>query len=364
MTAVAAVLVAVMLLTTGGAPLLYSGLGQVAWEDYGTRARTPLERRMEGVQRSLERVQGRRNALELRGLLAAELRRTTADPVAFTWTGDALVLDRALTARLDSVWTGLPSRHAEVRTAVIYESERGGWYDLATQLDSTGLCIVRRPERNDMAQVVQGIRSRAGACLFAEGFGVPGAGAAAWLKGASRTGIPWGTGWRGYDVRWPPDPEESAVPAWFGTSGDEIWELGSGWRYRPIGRSEMACLVGRPGQCAAAAGVGAEGWPGLGVTYGYIYQRLPSPGVPRDLLTALGPDKFAEVWRSADPIATSFARVTGSSMDGWLREWAFRYVPEPRRDNALSLTGWIGALLWLALLGLLTAERLKQRAVT
>ena len=123
-------------------------------------------------------------------------------------------------------------------------------------------------------------------------------------------------------------------------------------------------MVGRAGQCEVATGVGAAGWPGLGPTFGYINQRLPSPGIPRDLLNALGPDRFGQIWSSPDPIATSYQRVTGAPIDVWLRQWARRQTQEPPRDNGLSLLGWVGAFLWLGLFGLLTRERLRQRSVT
>ncbi|HVX87912.1 MAG TPA: hypothetical protein VG940_03210 [Gemmatimonadales bacterium] len=51
-------------------------------------------------------------------------------------------------------------------------------------------------------------------------------------------------------------------------------------------------------------------------------------------------------------------------MEGWLGEWARGYFGSIARDNGLSLLGWIGALLWLLLFGILTRERLRQRSVT
>jgi hypothetical protein len=110
--------------------------------------------------------------------------------------------------------------------------------------------------------------------------------------------------------------------------------------------------------------VTANGWPSTGIRWGYIDQRFPNALLPRDLLLATGAERFGGIWSSADPIATSYRSATGATLDVWLRDWAERYVGHVERDNALSLTGWVGALLWLSLLGLLTAARLKQRAVT
>lgn len=356
MTAVGAVLVAVLFLTTGGDPLLYMGYGELMW-DVG--APTPYQQRYNGLRASLEHVQRQREALELRILLADALRRTSADPVVFRRSGNTLSVDPTLTAELQPLWTALPHRRPEFRTVAVIELGQPAWRWGMAGIDSTELCIVDRMGTNWIKDFSRAIRSMAGECLFAESFGAPGAGMSKWMTGVRR-GLNWEHVGRIWGVPWIEDGERNAAPVWY-----EHWayDYTYGWRNRPVGQAEMACLVGRDAQCELATGVGPGGWPGWGPS-GYIQHNLPNAALPYDLMTALGPDRFGQIWTSADPIAISYQRVTGTSMGEWLGEWARRYAGPIERDNGLSLTGWVGTLLWLSLLGLLTAGRLKQRAVT
>lgn len=360
MTAVTAVLVAVLFLTTGGTPLLFIGYGEISW---GEGERTPLQRRIEGVQRSLDRVRWRREALELRALLDEALRHTSADPAVFRWTGNTLALDPGPTAELQPLWNALPVRRAEIRTVVIVQGDRPGWYNAGATIDSTGLCVIRPNDPGRRKELLRTIRRMGGECLFAERFGLPGTGTTEWLRGL-RSGLAWDHTRSNWSVLRDLNGNEISTPVWFAGRSGSLWRDGGGWRYRPTGRAEMSCLVGRAGQCEAATGVTAEGWPSTGMRWGYIDQRFPNALLPRDLLIAMGPDRFGRIWSSSEPIATSYRGVTGAPMDDWLGEWARRYAGPVERDNSLSLAGWVGALLWLALLGLLTRERLKQRTVT
>jgi hypothetical protein len=86
--------------------------------------------------------------------------------------------------------------------------------------------------------------------------------------------------------------------------------------------------------------------------------------LPHELFASVGGAKFGEIWTSDDPISVSYARVVGKPMDDWLMEWAQRRTGTIRRDNGLSLVGWLGALLWITLFALLLVERLKQRTVS
>lgn len=360
MTAVAAVLVAVLFLTTGGTPLLFMGFGAISWDD---GERTLLQRRLEGVQRSLDRVRRRREALALHTQLDEALRRTSADPVVLRWSSQSLVAEPGATADLQPLWNALPVRRAEIRTVVILPGDRPSWYNSGTTIDSTGLCVIRPNTPERPMDLLRDVRRTGGECLFAERFGRPGDGASAWTRGL-RGGIAWEhASGRWYDA-WNDMRENPATPAWFAAGSGNLYRDGGEWRYRAIGRAEMSCLVGRAGQCEVAAGVTAQGWPSADGRWGYMDQRFPDGLLPRDLLIATGPERFGQIWSSADPIASSYQRATGTALDDWLREWARRYLGRVERDNGLSLTGWIGACLWLSLLGLLTFERLKRRAVT
>jgi hypothetical protein len=360
MTAVAAVLVAVLFLTTGGTPLLYSGSGEISWDG---GALTPSRLRWNGVKRSLERVRAMRDRLETRALLDESLRRTAVDPVVFRRSGNRLVVDAALTSELQSLWMALPARRPEVRTAIVLELERPEAIYLDRAIDSTGLCVLRRFGKDAAKKLSREIGWEGGECLFAESFGLPDLGTRGWMRGL-RSGLSWehngGPRW----LRWGSSGEASTPPAWFARDRSDVWDTWGGWRYRPVGRAEMACRVGRADQCEVATGLGPDGWPTAGVPWGYDNRMLPVSGLPQDLLAALGPEKFGEIWSASDPIATSYAHVTGDRIDTWLMSWAERYAPRIEQDNGLALLGWVGALLWLSLLGLLTFERLKHRTVT
>lgn len=360
MTVVAAVLVAVMFLTTGGTPLLFIGYGQIAW---GGREETPLQRRIEGTEQALRKI--RRMLSEQRQALAlsAALAHTDADPIALRWAGERLVPDAGTTAELGAYWHTFPSRHPEIRTVVIVKGDRSGYWQPEVELDADGRCLVTRVREPSAGAVLRTLRASAGECFLAEQFGRPGAGFATWIR-TLISGPAWDLSSRGSGSRWGLTGEPVVSPAWF-ESGVRSWGSFYGdWRLRSVGRVEMACLVGRVGQCSAAAGVIEGGWPGIGPNLGYQYQRFPVAALPRDLLLNVGPGKFAEVWSAADPIAISYRRVTGASMDAWLGDWARSYLGPVERDNGLSLLGWIGALTWLSLLGLLATQRLKQRTVT
>ena len=152
--------------------------------------------------------------------------------------------------------------------------------------------------------------------------------------------------------------------AWFnGEGGSGVWR--SEYRWNPVTRSETACVVGRVEECEAAAGVGDASRPELERgRRGLGFNQFPNARMPRDLLQAVGPEKFAEIWTSDSTIAASYARVTGTPIDGWVMLWGRRFTGTILRDNELSLGGWLGALIWITLLSLLVTQRLKQRAAT
>lgn len=360
MTAVAAAVVAVLFLTTGGTPLLFIGYGQYSW---GEGEQTLLQRRYEGTERALRRTRRLLNE-HLRGAaLTAALARTDADPLALRWAGERLVPDTRITAELHTYWNTLPSRHPEIRTVVIVDDDRSSYWFPEVELGATGQCLVTKVGEPSSGTVLRSLRASAGECILAEQFGPPGPGSASWMR-LLNSGPSWDLSTRGSGMRWGVTGETQVVPAWF-ESGVRSWgSFYSDWRLRPVARVEMACLTGRVEVCPAAAGVIEGGWPGVGPNLGYQFQRFPVASLPHDLLQDLGPAKFAEVWNAADPIAASYSRATGRQMDEWVMRWARNWVGAVQRDNGLSLSGWVGTFLWLSLLGLLTLERLKQRTVT
>src|SRR5689334_3942370 len=141
MTVVAAAVVALLFLTTGGTPLLFIGHAPSSW---GEGEQTLLQRRIAGTERALRtarRLLGeRRRALALTAALA----RTDADPVALRWAGGRLVPDAGITAELEAYWRSLPVRHPEIRTAVVVEGGRNEWWPPEVELDTAGRCVVTR----------------------------------------------------------------------------------------------------------------------------------------------------------------------------------------------------------------------------
>lgn len=360
MTAVAAIVVALLCLTTGGTPLLFVGYGEFM-RDPGDQ---PLsQRRIRATERSLRTT--RRLMAERRrdAALATALAHTNADPLALRWAGDRLVPDAGVTAELAAYWRALPLRSPEVRTVAIVDQDKDSGWPPEVELSPDGRCVVTRVGGTRAGAVLSLLRASAGACILAEQFGLPGNGMATWTRTLLR-GPSWDLSARGWGGRAGLTGATEVRPAWFESGARDHGSFFGDWRLRSVGRVEMACLAGRVGLCAAAAGVVEGGWPGIGPGLGYQYQRFPVTGLPRDLLLELGPAKFAEVWRSADPVADAYARATGRSMDDWVLGWARRWVGTVERDNGLSLLGGVGALLWLALLALLTRERLKQRTAT
>ncbi|HTK56012.1 MAG TPA: hypothetical protein VL295_04265, partial [Gemmatimonadales bacterium] len=322
MTTVAAAVVAVLFLTTGGTPLLFVGYGQYSWGEEDSPLLIRQIRATEGALRTTRRLmaEDRRDAA-----VTAALARTDADPLALRWEGDRLVPDAVVTADLADYWQTLPTRRPEIRTVAILDEKRVSGWPPEVELRPSGRCLVTRVGELSAGAVLRSLRASAGECILAEQFGLPGAGVANWAKTLMAKPA-WDLSSRVSGSRFGLTGEPNVQPAWFQAGVREWGSFYGDWRLLSVGRVELACLTGRVELCSAAAGVVEGGWPGIGPNLGYQRQRFPVASLPRDLLLELGPTKFAEVWNAPDPIEASYARATGHSMNDWVYDWARKWV--------------------------------------
>lgn len=349
-----------MLSSTSGPPMVnLIGIGDYD-PYYGP---TPEARQIGRLKALLDQTEFRLGELDEHAALSRILARNDADPLVVRRSGGRLEVDPQMTAAAASLWDRLPTRRPELRTVVVQGSV-AGWTSERRTLGSAELCDIKTDTTRVATELIGSLRAEGGNCLFAEQFGVAGKGIRDWRKGT------WG------DISWDRDPRyrrwyriyaedlEDSIPVWFrkNSYGDRF---GGSYAWRADTRLQMACILGRVETCESAMGVGPEGWP-LEVIqrYGYSSMRLPRGQMPQDLLREVGPEKFAAIWTSDDPIAVSYARVTGKPMGEWLMGWVRGRVGALQRDNGLSLSGWLGAVIWIGLFALLVAERLKQRSAT
>ena len=361
LTVVAAGVIAVTLTSTGGTPIIF--LASARAYDQGSDE-APTKMKIEATRIALNQVRYRRWWLDQQEQIAAAIAGTDADPLVLRWDSTRMTIDRRATAVADSFWKTLPRRQGGVRTVVL-QLERDGSDIMTADPGEEGVCTVRSYAVRSPAALVDEIRSRAGECIVAEQFGLPGRGLRRWMAFAHFQGeLSWDRTRRSDWYRGQDDDGAASVPVWWNAG----WPSRLGYTWYELNRLEMACAVGRADQCVPAAGAGEAGWPsslsrrsgwGLGSGFHFFPVRL----LPRELLHAVGPEKFGEIWTSDDPMAVSYARATGEPMDRWIMGWAQRHLGTIRRDNGLSLVGWLGAFIWISLLALLTRERIRQRVI-
>lgn len=269
-------------------------------------------------------------------------------PVVVMRDRDTLRFDPALTRLADSIWGTVPKDPRAPKTLLL-----GSLYGHASEADfpDPGLCvgILRAGTHRGRGQAVQ---SGAGGCLLAREFGPPGRGLAPWLRSVGTFYLP------GHVPR-----AEDTIPRlvsvldmWF-PGYDEPVDRAPWW----AAASMNACLAGRASFCPEALGFGAGGldsldrWSTLWLTTDLLSM------LPATLHHELGPERFAEVWRSDQPLPVAFARVTGRSFDGWALDFVQHRIGRVVKDNALSWSGWAGWVVWMVLLFAWFAVRLRDQ---
>ena len=357
-----AALVAATFLGSSGGPIIPDAY----WTgDEGSS--DPLVVRQEALTRAIERTRSELADAKAEGRLAPIL-AAGPDPRALVLRGGDLTPDSRGTAILDSLWRTLPARDPRIRTVAVFRDQGYGLLgrssDIA-RLRRDGVCLmpIRAPQDRDDLRVAE-VAQSGWECAYSERFGPPGAGVRAWLDSLVWSGLPWAEG--GRRRRWMEAPEgpARAAPAWFGTLNGSDYHYSWNWIWSSRGRSYQACVVGRADQCVTSFGLAGR-WPGhTGARFGYSGDRQPTRALPYALLTDLGPERFGTIWRSDEPTATSYARLTGHPIDQWLMRWSQAVSGRIQRDLGLSALAWVGVLLWLSLLGAWGAVRFKVRTVT
>ena len=233
---------------------------------------------------------------------------------------------------------------------------------LLPQASTSGRCVVIARVRPWGANEFRSEATRErllGPCAFYEAFGRPGPGIERWLgEGAwSLAQTNWQLGWNYWTGS--RDHHRNQAPI----------------RYL-VGSRGVMCAAGNDSVCAAALErstvnfararngvVSAEHNPYINSNPWFTRDwdfGMRSPALVGDMITDLGPEKFARFWQSdLDPPA-AFQAAAGTSLVRWTRAWLHRTYHEetPGAGFSGAALAWGVAILVLALgVTLRTAER-------
>jgi hypothetical protein len=197
-----------------------------------------------------------------------------------------------------------------------------------------------------------------GPCAFYGAFGSPGKGLAGWLQSTDYVPALDAAYFVGGAAPPPPPPEPVTSPAW--------WRQRWAMDLRP---DLEACASGQPERCRRAVLAPSEPWSLWYAPQFRIGAELSVPGLPNlgrlgraaiqaldvleaefldDLLGEIGPQRFAVLWRSDEPLEQAFARVVGQPLGTWTMRWVQRRLGKAPRGPTVPLP----AALWaLALIG-------------
>lgn len=268
------------------------------------------------------------------------------DPVVFA-EGTALQgLQPVAERTVARMWRTLPVREPGILTLFAHRDQ----YTRNTHLPGPGggVCIAPVYWFDDAASLERRIPASAGACALVEQYGVP------------------GRAWRTWIDSTPPFPYSlHALPVrdryWFeGEVSPWYYGPGRGLVWDPHLRDLIACAHGAEPACRRAFGVGET--DALGERWS-LYRREFRGPLPRTLRRDLGEEGFRRLWRSDTTIAAEYAAIRGKPIDGLLVGLAQATVGPQPRDIGLSPFAWLGALIWIVLLGAWAALRLKERRI-
>lgn len=354
----AGMLVAALLFLSGSGDPLLTLSYRLNWWSEGEDGSTSLT----AVERALEANRYQLEAARFRERIAPYLARG-GDPVLLEVAGDRMRTGPGVGRRLDSLWAALPSRDPGVRTVIVSDPASGRTIHPWWAGPGDPVCVLRIPEPLDSEEALWAIRSQGGECLLSEAFGAPGRSWREWMEGpVSGLEFDLAPRRRGWDPAISREPV--VLPAWFGPAGNPWNEFSSESRtWDVIDRAYFACATGRDDQCPSAYGA-VEGWPRRYSTWSWGLGAKAARRLPAALLADLGRDRFEALWRSDSAIAPAYTVATGRPIAPWLGQWTRRSTPPIERDNALTLLGWIGALVWLVVAGAWSLERFRYRAVS
>ncbi|HEY9228696.1 MAG TPA: hypothetical protein VIP11_18720 [Gemmatimonadaceae bacterium] len=210
-------------------------------------------------------------------------------------------------------------------------------------------------------------------CSYYATFGAPGPDIARWLRERS---------WRfGQIADWKQRPEplsrrsnnELPLYARVGGFDDNFWRVRS-----MVSTAGLTCLAGRPGKCAEVAltsvPTGDSAWRSNVVALSgtnqmrFYFPREPMSLGPSDgwilseMVRMLGPDKFAQFWRSTEPVERAFASASGRSLDDWIGDWARGVYGPVQTGPQLPIAGVVtGFVFLIAGFGLSSAIANRRR---
>ncbi len=216
----------------------------------------------------------------------------------------------------------------------------------------TLLLTARVADRDQLAATLAASDGVLGPCAFLVQFGLPGRAIRAHLDS-----IQWHTA---AFARWTAAPDSAEPPRtpWTDLTRDGVRCLVRGdaacaraWRATPgRAREETPPEFAGPGLPDSGL-TGPLPWYGVhGDSYG-MRQRLYFS----DLVREVGPDRFAEFWRSDAPVETAFTQLLGLDDRAWTSRWLARtyerYAPSPAPSRA-AVAWWAvvlvgsGASIW------------------
>ena len=308
-----------------------------AWEEYRPRVPTnALDAAVEANRIALSDAQfGLRQLRDSAAL--APFHHSSKSPVVMLSGSDSMRSDGPLTAEAEALFRSVPRHRDAPRTLLIVTDQ---FRQHPADVGERGLCVAWLAPHDRWWWQGSPVRAGAGECLLATEFGPPGRGLAGWLRSTGSFEIPDAVPRR--DA-----PGLVVTPAY-----DQLFERTAWNSYRlPWWSSTLveSCTVGRSASCVEALGFGPRGADTLWNWKATTYERLLYAAVPARLLSDLGPDRFAAVWRSDDPLPVSYARVSGRPFADWAREYVQWRGGRMEKENALTLAGWAGWVLWMGL---------------
>jgi hypothetical protein len=176
-----------------------------------------------------------------------------------------------------------------------------------------------------------------GPCAFYARFGEPGPAMAEWIAA------------RQYDLVSAPDWSVAADDA-DRPAGAVLEQVEPNWRRHRLPRWDQfgysaysedwtsprsrACLAGETDACAAIVAPPAGDPHAIaGLASRHALYRIRSAFTADDYLSDLvsyvGPERFAQLWRSSETVSTAIMNVTGSSLGEWTHRWGLAYYFEP-----------------------------------
>jgi hypothetical protein len=161
----------------------------------------------------------------------------------------------------------------------------------------------------------------------------------------------------------------------FGYPADLRWQVRS-----RLSDDAIACIGGATARCATGLLHGVSSMPedsvwhqhvidvqSYAVSYGVARTNTLGPAsgwVLSDMIHDLGPQRFAEFWRSSDSVPAAFASAAHEPLDDWLYRWATRTYGRDVRGPWVEARAPVAGLVVVILALLVAAGFARERRVT